>query len=639
MNQQPGVNRRPAGDGAGTDHGDFPGPLLELAGLSVDFPAAGTPGHAVRSVSLAVSAGECLALVGESGAGKSVTARALVGLAGPAARVSASRLRFEGDDLLALTPAEWRRVRGGRIGFVLQDALTSLDPLRRTGREVAEPLEIHRAVVGRERNARVLELLADVGIPEPRLRSRQYPHELSGGLRQRALIASAIAAGPSLVIADEPTTALDVTVQAQVLDLLGARKDAGTAILLISHDLTVVARLADRIAVMYAGLIVEEGPAEEVLSRPAHPYTADLLAAVPSFDRPGPPPLSPAEARPAAKPGRGCPYTASCALADDRCRAELPPLAPPGGAGSPGTHRDRCWHSGAPRPGGRPGRPPVRSLPAGGRVIIEAERLSKRFRSPDGSWRRAVDDVSFTLRAGEALGVVGESGSGKTTTAQIVLGLLAPDGGRVLLDGAPWSELKERRRRSRRKQVQIIYQDPLSSFDPRFSVERIIGEAIGRGGRRAARANRGRIAELLGQVGLDETFLGRGGATLSGGQRQRVAIARALAPRPEVIVCDEPVSALDVSIQAQILDLLARLRSELGVALLFISHDLGVIRQVCERVLVMKDGAVVESGDVASVFCAPAHPYTRSLLAALPQGGPAAARHAPLTSDRETNVN
>jgi peptide/nickel transport system ATP-binding protein len=299
-------------------------------------------------------------------------------------------------------------------------------------------------------------------------------------------------------------------------------------------------------------------------------------------------------------------------LADDHCRAELPPLAGHGPAGDV-----RCWHAGEQR--AALGRGERRADSTTGNVIVEAEGISKRFRSPDGSWRWAVSDVSFALGAGEALGVVGESGSGKSTTAQIVLGMLRPDTGAVRLDGRAWSDLKERERRARRSRIQIVYQDPLSSFDPRFTVERIVGEALGRPGKRGAAANRERIVELLAQVGLDETFLGRRGPTMSGGQRQRVAIARALAPRPEVIVCDEPVSALDVSVQAQILDLFAKLQTDLGVALLFISHDLGVIHQICDRVLVMKDGSVVEEGDVHSLFSAPRHPYTQVLLAALPQ--------------------
>ncbi|MDX2548602.1 dipeptide ABC transporter ATP-binding protein [Streptomyces sp. WI04-05B] len=616
---------------AGAEHGPADaGPLLSVRDLSVEFTTRHGPVRAVRGVDLALRPGQCLAVVGESGSGKSVTARTLVGLAGRTATVRAAELRFEGADLRRNSEQQWRRLRGARIGFVLQDALSSLDPLRRVGDEIAEPLTVHRLFNRRERAARVVELLTDVGVPEPALRARQYPHELSGGLRQRALIASAIAAGPPLLIADEPTTALDATVQAQVLDLLAARRDEGAAVLLISHDLTVVGRMADHVAVMYAGMVVEEGPVERLLTRPVHPYTADLLAAAPSFDRAARPRRRAGAVLAPPADGPGCPYSTRCALADSRCRAELPPLLPlprkgpldADGAADGGTVR--CWHAGETAAEDTTGdrdaaeaapRPKPRGNPA--EPLIDATDLVKRFRSPDRTWRHAVDGVSFRLRPGEALGVVGESGSGKTTLAHLVTGMLAPDQGAVRLDGEPWSEATERARRPRRSRVQTVQQSPLESFDPRFSVERIVGEALGSPGRRAAAAERERITELLRRVGLDPSVLQRRGVELSGGQRQRVAIARALAPEPEIIVCDEPVSALDVSVQAQILDLFAALRADLGVALLFISHDLGVIREVCDRVLVMKDGTVVEEGDVAQVFDAPRHPYTQTLLAAL----------------------
>jgi peptide/nickel transport system ATP-binding protein len=524
-------------------------PLLALTSLSVTFTTADGPVPAVRDVSLSLGAGECLALVGESGSGKSVTARSLLGLVGGSANVAAEQLSFEGRDLRALTEQQWRAVRGRRIGFVLQDALNSLDPLRRIADEVSEPLLVHGLAASGELDGRVHELLADAGIPDPQMRARQYPHELSGGLRQRALIASALACGPALLIADEPTTALDVTTQAQVLDLLAAKLVGGTALLLVSHDLAVVASLADRIAVMRAGEIVELGSAEQILTAPKHPYTVALLDAIPRLDRP--------------------------AL-------------------------------------------PVRTQqPAAIRLAVD--HVSKRFRLPDGSWQQAVSDVSFELAAGESLGLVGESGSGKSTTALITLGLLSPDQGEVRLDGRPWASLPERRRRPTRPKIQFVQQDPLGSFDPRFTVERIIGEALGANGNRAVARLRSRIGDLLETVELPRSLLQRRPAQLSGGQRQRVAIARALAPQPEVIVCDEPVSALDVTVQAQILALLTRLRHERNVSILFISHDLRVIHEVCERVAVMNGGEIVETGPVAEVFGSPRHEYTRALLRALPQ--------------------
>ncbi|QMU77013.1 ABC transporter ATP-binding protein [Streptacidiphilus sp. PB12-B1b] len=599
-------------------------PLLTVDGLDVSFG----PVRAVRDVSFTLDAGECLAVVGESGSGKSVTARTLVGLTGNRAAVTARTLAFDGDDLTARSEAQWRALRGRRIGLVLQDALVSLDPLRTVGAEVAEPLRTHRLLARAQIRPRVLELLDDVGIPDPARRAEQYPHQLSGGLRQRALIASAVAGGPQLLIADEPTTALDATVQAQVLDLLDSLRRQGTALLLISHDLSVVGRLADRVAVMYGGRIVETGRARRVLDDPRHPYTRALLDAVPAAHTRGARLSAPAAALPAAG-ADGCPYAARCAAADDRCRAALP---------APDDSGTLCWHPGtaAPRAATKaatraasrraasavtleadPAEAPAQA-PAQAEVVLQAESVSKRYRAPDGSHYDAVRDVSFTLRAGETLGLVGESGSGKTTAARIVLGLLEPDSGSVRFGGLPWSGVPERHRRPSRLRIQSVQQDPLGSFDPRFTVERVVGQAVARTGVRRGRERRARVGELLDRVGLPAGLLGRRPLELSGGQRQRVAIARALAPAPDVIVCDEPVSALDVSIQAQILDLLADLRQDLGVALLFISHDLAVVRHLSDRVAVMQGGRIVETGEAEQVFDHPAEDYTRELLAAVP---------------------
>ncbi|MFJ4091513.1 dipeptide ABC transporter ATP-binding protein [Kitasatospora sp. NPDC089913] len=526
-------------------------PLVRAEGLRVSFP--GAPRPAVDGVSLAVGAGECVALVGESGSGKSVTARSLIGLAGAGARVSARTLEVAGADTAGFGERQWRTVRGRRIAVVLQDALTALDPLRTVGAEIAEAARLG-GTAGPDSAARVVELLTAVGVPEPEARRTQYPHQLSGGLRQRALIASALAADAPLLIADEPTTALDAIVQAQILTLLGRLKDEGRGLLLVSHDLAVVAQLADRVLVLRRGEVVESGPAGRVLSAPEHPYTRMLLDAVPS-------------GRPRARP------------------VQAPPGAPDAGEAVP---------------------------------VLTGRGLVKSF-APGGP--RALDEVGFTLRAGEALGVVGESGSGKTTLARVAMGLSRPDAGEVLLHGRPWSALPERRRRAGRSAIQFVQQDPYASADPRFTVARIIGEALP-GLRRAERARR--CAELLDQVGLPPELLSRRPHQLSGGQRQRVAIARALAGGPQVLVCDEPVSALDVSVQAQVLELLDRLRRERGIALLFITHDLAVVRQVADRVLIMRGGSVVEEGGTERIFEAPAHPYTRALLDAvlrLPGGG------------------
>jgi peptide/nickel transport system ATP-binding protein len=542
---------------------DRPRPLIEVEDLRVRFGSRTAP-PVVDGISFTVSRGECLALVGESGSGKSVTSRTLVGLTGTGSHVEAARLRFNGQDLTRFPAKTWRHIRGGRIGFVMQDALSSLDSLRPVGREIAEPLKLHQQLTRRKRDQKVIDLLTSVGVPEPEFRATQYPHELSGGLRQRALIASAIACDPELLIADEPTTALDATIAAQVIQLLGTLKTAETGLIIISHDLSVVASLANRVAVMQAGKIVEQGTTAEVLQSPQHDYTKTLLAAVPSRGK----------ARASKKPDNYSP--------------------------------DADQVSGEP--------------------VVKARNLTQAFTGEDKVRRVAVADVSFDLFPGETLGIVGESGSGKTTTARIVVGYQTSEQGTVRIKGKEWKDLKREERQAERRRVQYVYQDPLSSFDPRYTVERVIAEALGAAGYSGADLQH-RLTELLGLVALDDSFRRRRPIELSGGQRQRVAIARALGCDPEVLILDEPVSALDVSVQARILDLLTALQERLGVAYLFISHDLGVIHQVCDRVLVMKDGAVVESGDVADVFANPSQDYTRALLDAIPRlvpaGGPA----------------
>ena len=571
--------------------------LIDVRGLSVAFRRPGARGddgddgavRAVHGLDLTVAPGEAVGIVGESGSGKSVTARTLIGLTGGDPAIAADRLEVAGQDATGLTDAQWRAIRGRRIGFILQDALTSLDPLRTVGREIAEALRLSdvvnaereaagesrltgRALAAAERE-RAIALLEEVGVPEADLRVDQYPHELSGGLRQRALIASAIAGQPDLIIADEPTTALDVTVQAQVLDVLAARRATGSALLLISHDLAVVGQVCDRILVMKDGEVVESGPSRDVLLAPQHPYTRRLLAAVPSADSRG---RLLASSRPA--PRRTAPGPDS---ADN--------AAP----------------------------------------LLVARGLVKDFPGPGGTVRRAVGGVDVEVRPGQTLGVVGESGSGKSTLARLLIALAEPDGGTIRLDGGPWSPLPDRRRRSRRHRIQIISQDPISSFDPRYSVREVIAEPLrspAAGGRRSGRARvEERVREVAQLVDLPLGRLGASPLALSGGQRQRVAIARALVTEPDILIADEPVSALDVSIQAQILDLLVEVRARTGAAVVFISHDLGVVHHLADDVLVMKDGEVVESGDVDAVFARPAHPYKRRLLAPLPLQPPAEA--------------
>ena len=532
---------------------------LIVEGLNIDFAGK----RVVHDLSFTLEPGQTLALVGESGSGKSVTARTLIGLTAANAQVSARTLSYGGQDLLSLSERQWRDVRGSQIGFVLQDALVSLDPLRPVGKEILEVLKTHRWGDRRSRRERVLELLQLVGVPEPELRALQRPDQLSGGLRQRALIASALALDPGLVIADEPTTALDATVQAQILGVLQDIKGRGDSLLIISHDLAVVAQLADQVLVLRHGEVVEQGPMEQVLRNPRHPYTRSLLDAVPAEH-------------------------------------------PRGARLSPGREPE-----------------PVAARPESGALLLQARHLGKRYIGPDRQLRQVVDDVSFDLYAGRTLGIVGESGSGKSTVARIALGLLEPDAGSVRFLDQPWAGTgeaapAEKDRRARRREISVIYQDPLSSFDPRWSVGQILADALDVAGVAPAERDR-RITRLLNQVRLPADLASRRPLQLSGGQRQRVAIARAIASNPRVIVCDEPVSALDVSVQAQVLDLLADLQAELGLAYLFISHDLGVIRHVSDEVLVMRHGQVVEHAPVEQLFESPQHPYTQRLLGAVPR--------------------
>lgn len=509
---------------------------LEVVGLNVSFDGLG---QVLHDVDLRIEAGQCVAVVGESGAGKSVLARSVLGLAGEGgsrAQVLAERLEVAGQDVRRHSPRAWRQLRGQQAGLVLQDALGSLDPLRTVGAEVGEALALRGLSAARRREP-VLAALAAAGLDSPQVRAAQRPGELSGGMRQRALIASALVAGPPLLVADEPTTALDATVAVGVLDLLARLRDEGTAILLVSHDLAAVARVADRVVVLEGGRVVEAGPTAQVLSAPTQPYTRSLVGAIPHGPKP-----------------------------------------------TPASH--------------------------GARLVLEGRSLSRSYRLPGGDQVRAVDAVDVDLRAGEALGIVGESGSGKSTLARLLMAAEEPDTGQVLLDGEPWSAVAERVRRPRRSTIQFIPQDPLGSFDPRHTVGQILSDALTRSGLDSS------PQQLLQRVGLDEQVLARQPRLLSGGQRQRVAIARALAAAPRVLVCDEPVSALDVTVQAGILDLLAHLQHEEGLSLVFISHDLSVVRRVCDTVAVMRTGQIIETGPVEEVFAAPAQAFTAELLRA-----------------------
>jgi peptide/nickel transport system ATP-binding protein len=544
-------------------------PVVEVANLRVRFTGTETP--AVDGISFSIAAGECLALVGESGSGKSVTARSLIGLAGSGSSVVADRLRVNGRDVAGLSRRALERLRGATVGTISQDALVSLDPLRLVGREVDDALRLHTTLSPVQRRARVLELLAGAGIPDPELRAAQRSGELSGGLRQRALIAAAIAADPALIIADEPTTALDSQVRDGVLELIRRQVDRGRAVLLISHDLSVVGRSAERVAVMQNGRIVEQGATADILHAPTHPYTQSLLAASPA-GKPRHEPLL--RHLPGAPRERITVSESSDALAPATSGVLTAPRAPETTA-APARRTPNNTSAPAPRT----------PEPEPTELALEARSLSVAFRSPRAPTRTVLTDISFALPLGTTLGLVGPSGSGKTTLARIALGVQKPDSGELLLLGNDWSSLPERQRRSRRGSIGAIYQDPLGSFDPRLTVGAILTDAVTQGRSRPTAAERTRVTELLDEVGLVAAISARRPLNLSGGQRQRVAIARALAGRPRVLVLDEPVSALDVTIQAQILDLLDELQRELALSYLFISHDTDVITHMSDRVL------------------------------------------------------
>jgi len=545
--------------------------LLTVEGLRVEYGTRGRWSEVVHGISFDVQPGKVVALVGESGSGKSTVSQALIRRLPENGRITAGSIRFAGTDLVKLPERALRKLRGAQIGFVPQDPGSSLNPLMRVGEQIAETLRIHKRMPRAAAAARAIEILDEVGIPQPALRATQYPHELSGGLRQRALIGIAWACGPQFVIADEPTSALDVTVQRHVLDQLDDLVDQhGTAVLLITHDLAVAADRADEIIVMYRGEIVERGVTADVLNAPAHEYTRRLVAAAPGL-----------------REGRLSPQ-----VRDRDARSDEGVLF--------ATFRER-----------------VALARSDADNILEARGISKSYGVRGGSFL-AADDVSFAVPRGRTLSIVGESGSGKTTSARIAARLVQPDAGRILLDGediigAGGEELRQLRRR-----MQVVYQNPFGSLDPRMTVERIIAEPL-RSFRVGDRRSQGELVrELLNRVQLSADLAGRRPGELSGGQRQRVAIARALALGPDLMILDEPVSALDVAVQEQILQLLVDLQAEFELSYLFISHDLGVVRQISDRIDVMQKGRVVESGTAAEVLERPSNAYTRELIAAIP---------------------
>ncbi len=600
-------------------------PVLAIRSLAVTFSGAGRPVPAVRGVDLTVHEGEVLGIVGESGSGKSVTALAAAGLLPPNARITGS-VRLSGEEVVGAPPVLLRRLRGQDIGVIFQDPSTTLNPLLPVGRQITEGEVAHGRLGAADAPARAEALLREVEIADPANRARQYPHQFSGGMRQRAVIAMAMAGRPKLIIADEPTTALDVTVQAQVLDLLARRqKETGAAVVLITHDLGVVAEVAHRVAVMYGGRIVETGTVREIFSHPRHPYTAALLRSAPRIDAtagrldpiPGQPP-TPTDLPP------GCSFSPRCALGAerDRCRAEEPALRQLGPGRSAACHF--AEELAAPAPSAPATAAPPSMAEGAAAPLLTVENLVVHFPIRAGLLRRvvrtvrAVDGVSLSIAPGETLGLVGESGCGKTTTGRAIMGLVPMSGGRITFDGAVISGLGRGALRPVRRRMQYVFQDPYSSLNPMLTVGDAIAEPLRIHGLYDEMGGARWIARLFEMVGLSPSVAHRLPREFSGGQKQRIGIARALALRPQLLILDEPVASLDVSIQAQIVNLLQDLQRELRLAYLFIAHDLSVVKHISDRVAVMYLGRIVEESTKPVLYRSPVHPYTQALLSAVP---------------------
>lgn len=556
-------------------------PLLRISDLQVAFSTMHGSVQAVDNASMELASGSTLAIVGESGSGKSTTAMAAIGLLPGNGRVTGGSIRFDGQELVGMPESKLRRIRGRQIGLVPQDPMSNLNPVSRIGTQIGETLLTHRLATKKDVDQKVVAVMEQAGIPEAERRAKQYPHELSGGLRQRALIAIALACRPQLLIADEPTSALDVTVQQVILDQIGEMtQDLGTAVLLITHDLGLAAERAQNLVVMHRGLVVETGPAELLLNDPQHPYTQSLVRAAPSV--------------------------AAVRLAPDAFAA--PSASGSHAAGKVTADGDRPSSEPAVDKGVKPAAEP----------LVRITDLTKVYPKRGQEDFYAAKDVTLEIPRGSTVSIVGESGSGKTTTARMLLKLIEPTSGSITFEGKDVLNLNKADLKDFRQRVQAVFQDPYSSLNPMFTVGRIIEEPLVAYKRGNARERRERVLKLMDQVALPAHMFRRYPAELSGGQRQRIAIARALALNPDLIVCDEPVSALDVLVQAQILDLLKDLQQELGLSYLFISHDLAVVRLISDYVCVMKDGELVEAATSEEIFTNPRHPYTRKLLASIP---------------------
>jgi peptide/nickel transport system ATP-binding protein len=634
-------------------------PVLEIEDLTTHIKLSRSVVQAVGNVSLRVDAGETLGIVGESGSGKSMTGLSVMDLLPPGGSIVGGSVKLSGRELVGLRPEEMRKLRGNEIAMIFQDPLTSLDPTKTIGYQVAEPVRLHRGASKAQALNRAVEVLSLVGLPRPKERLDDFPHQLSGGLRQRVMIAMALACEPQLLIADEPTTALDVTIQAQILDLLADLKDRlGMAMLLITHDMGVIAGHADRVNVMYAGRVVETADVRQLFSRMHHPYTQALLASIPRLSQdsgkalhaiPGLPPDL-------ADPPKGCRFAPRCTLATDKCRTDEPPLV-----GETTAHLFSCWHP----VDGPLALAPVEAIEAGGidapaaeldaplvtvaepvQPAVELDRLDtadkptlvlsnlvKEFPVRSGAILQrkvgavhAVSDVSFEVPSGTTFGLVGESGCGKTTIGRLIVALERPDAGTIALGDLDVTSLRGAELRRKRRDLQLMFQDPHASLDPRMRVGAIIGEPLAIQHLGTRRQQRDRVFDLLGEVGLPRNAVERYPHEFSGGQRQRIGLARALTMNPRLIVADEPVSALDVSIRAQVLNLMKRLQQTHGLTYVVISHDLAVVKYMADRIGVMYLGKLVELGSADDIYQRAAHPYTAGLIAAIPAPDPSVER-------------
>ncbi|MFC3745233.1 dipeptide ABC transporter ATP-binding protein [Paenibacillus sp. GCM10012306] len=612
--------------------------VLDIKELSVDFMTPQGPRNMVNDINLTIAPGETLVLVGESGSGKTVTSLSVMRLIDyDNGRITQGSIQLNGLNLAELSPRELRALRGRKIAMIFQEPMTALDPIFTIGQQMMEILIHHGLATKEEARNRAISLLDRVGIVDPELRMKQYPHELSGGMRQRVMIAMALTCGPELLIADEPTTALDVTIQAQILQLLQELKEEfNMSILLITHDLGIAAEMADRVAVMYAGKVVEVADVNSLYAKPQHPYTRGLLQSVMTLqsDRTKPLYHIPGSIPSLADLPRGCRFHPRCAIATDQCRSEEPPAI------TNGTNMVACWHA-----------DDISALPLGAEqqtyeedaqaavvashtnigdpeVLIEALKVSKRFHTSRGVLSRkkqgvrAVDEVSLQILKGETFGLVGESGSGKSTLGRMMLQLEKVTSGQIHWEGQDLAETKSKDLRGLRREMQMVFQDPYSSINSHWKVADIIGEPLKVHLSLSSKERRVRVEELMALVGLEPASADRYPHEFSGGQRQRIAIARAIALNPKFIVLDEAVSALDVSVQAQIINLLQDLQRRLGLTFLFIAHDLHVVRHLSDRVGVMYLGQLVELAPTEALYASPAHPYTHALLSAIPASDP-----------------